>query len=392
MQKIVIVSQYIRESQNSTGYYYCGLINGLKHEFDLVDVISDTPVFVSGKTHNEYFSAKSPKNRLLTRLREQLALSFRFGWRILHSLNRRDVLVTGTNPVLLLPLIAVLKRFCGFRWCLIVHDVFPDNLVPAGILSQNSILYRLIDAFFRHVYKSADKIVVIGRDMEKLFVYKIGSPEPVVFIPNWASDQDVFPIPRCKVPFINELGWKDKIVFQFFGNIGRLQGIDNILQAISLTKNEELAFLFIGAGAMIDAINSFILKNPDKNVAYVGPLPLDKKNLGLAACDVAIVTLESGMSGLGVPSKSYFSMAADKPILAVMDNSAEISMVVKEYSIGWVCESGNPEKLAGLIDEISRNDISRVSGRPRAVLQEFFSEKRAIGAYKKTISELFEAD
>lgn len=390
MGKIVIASQYIRESQNSTGYYYGALINGLKPVFDRIDVISDAPPSVPRKTRDEYFSTKSSKNRLLARLLEQVALSFRFGWRVSRSLNRRDVLVTGTNPVLFLPLITFLKFFCGFRWCLIAHDVFPDNLIPAGILSRNSILYRLIDAFFRKVYQAADKVVVIGRDMEKLFIYKIGSPKPVILIPNWASDQEVFPISRCEAPFINDLGWKDKIVFQFFGNIGRLQGIDNLLQAIALTKNADAAFLFIGAGAMVGSINKFILENPGKNVAYVGPLPLDRKNLGLAACDVAIVTLEAGMSGLGVPSKSYFSMAADKPILAVMDNSAEISIVVNEYSIGWICESGNPEKLAGLIDGISRNDISRLSGRPRAVLQELFSEKRALSAYKQTISELLE--
>jgi len=146
--------------------------------------------------------------------------------------------------------------------------------------------------------------------------------------------------------------------------------------------------LFIGGGAMVEQIKVFIESNPDINVAYVGSLPLEKKNLGLAACDIAIVSLEADMSGLGVPSKAYFSMAADKPIVAVMDSSAEISMVVTEYEMGWCCDPNNPGALASVFDGINKDDIYRLNGRPRSVLQEHFSEERSLAGYHECIAEL----
>ncbi|MCP5877696.1 hypothetical protein NL390_35070, partial [Klebsiella pneumoniae] len=77
------------------------------------------------------------------------------------------------------------------------------------------------------------------------------------------------------------------------------------------------------------------------------------------SCDIAIVTLAEGMLGLGVPSKAYFTMAADRPILAIMEEDAEVANMVKEHSIGWVCEPNDPVRLASLIDEICRTKLNK---------------------------------
>ncbi|WP_284120787.1 hypothetical protein, partial [Klebsiella pneumoniae] len=78
---------------------------------------------------------------------------------------------------------------------------------------------------------------------------KVNDPRSLVFISIWACEKEVFPVPREDAPFINIPEWKGKRVFQFFGNVGRLQGIENILSAIQLVKNEKAAFAFIGDGA-----------------------------------------------------------------------------------------------------------------------------------------------
>lgn len=88
------------------------------------------------------------------------------------------------------------------------------------------------------------------------------------------------------------------------------------------------------------------------NVAYIAELPSTQRSLGLSSCDIAIVTLGEGMFGLGVPSKAYFSMAANRPILAIMNEDTEVSHMVTAYQIGWVDSSNQAQKLAQLIDEI----------------------------------------
>lgn len=390
MNRIFIASQYVNASQNSTGYYFSKIISRMKREFPEVSVISPDSYRSEDNGENRYFSTKSTKNKLLPRVFEQIFLVMEFVSKIFHRIKKGDILFTGTNPVLLLILMPVLKVFVGFKWCLLVHDVFPDNLVPAGITKRGGVVFKFLEYVFSRIYDSANRLIVIGRDMESLIIKKIGKAEKVVFIHNWADEKEIFPISRADALFINDLGWENKIVFQFFGNIGRLQGIEFILNAIDICRNTDAAFLFIGGGAMVDRIKQFIHTHPDKNVAYAGVLDLDQKNLGLAACDVAIVSLEKGMVGLGVPSKAYFSMAADKPLLVVMESDAEISRVVREKGIGWQCDPNSPNDLATLIDQITPEKIISLRGVSRSVLSTHYSEENALTAYTNCLAVLIE--
>ncbi|ASP09378.1 glycosyltransferase WbuB [Pseudomonas aeruginosa] len=380
MARIFVVSEYVGANQNSTGYYWEKIIGKMQREFGGLTVIfpltaGETPPVVSPSVDQECFKfPRSNKNRLLSRGLAQIFQAFLFSVKLTSRARRGDVVLSGTNPALLLMTFPLLRYALGFKWVLLVHDVFPENLVPAGVLKKDSIAYRLLRRLFSFIYSSADRLVVIGRDMEALMKEKVNDPRSLVFISNWACEKEVFPVPREDAPFINIPEWKGKRVFQFFGNVGRLQGIENILSAIQLVKNEKAAFAFIGDGALVDSVKKHALEDQCARLRYFGRLPLAEKNFGLAACDVALVTLEEGMFGLGVPSKAYFSMAADKPILAVMEKGAEISRIIDETGIGWNCPPNDPVALARLIDEICELDLSSLGGVPRSVLQQNYSE------------------
>jgi glycosyltransferase involved in cell wall biosynthesis len=81
------------------------------------------------------------------------------------------------------------------------------------------------------------------------------------------------------------------------------------------------------------------------------------------------------MKGLAVPSKAYFSLAADKPILAVMDEESEISLMVEEEEIGWVCPAGDPIALAKIIDHICDEDLTKYSGKLQQLAETKYSEE-----------------
>ncbi|MDR8383048.1 glycosyltransferase family 4 protein, partial [Acinetobacter baumannii] len=127
---------------------------------------------------------------------------------------------------------------------------------------------------------------------------------------------DIGTEPKTNNRILQELNWLDSetTIFQFFGNIGRVQGVENILHAIQKMKYAHLAkFIFIGDGAYVARLKEQIQSLGSQNILYYGSLDQKEKTTGLNACDVALITLADGMLGLGVPSKSYFSMAADKP-------------------------------------------------------------------------------
>jgi glycosyltransferase involved in cell wall biosynthesis len=191
--------------------------------------------------------------------------------------------------------------------------------------------------------------------------------------------------------FFKNHGWEEHVVFQFFGNIGRVQGVENLLKAILLVTAKNAAFVFIGGGAMVPAVEKFIKANPSKSIKFIGPIPLDQKNKGLAMCDVALVSLEVGMFGLGVPSKSYFSLAAGKPILAAVDADSEIGLMLRDYPVGWRCEPGAPRQLAALVDEICRSPEIISEKKPRDIFLENYSENVVIGKFSTVLRSVIDS-
>ena len=228
----------------------------------------------------------------------------------------------------------LLKLIKGIKYDLLVHDIFPENLVAIKKLKSTSFFYKIVKFLFDFSYSRADTCIVIGRDMGKIVKEKIGNKSNITIIPNWAEDDKVFPLKKNNTNMINKLNLQNKFVFQFAGNLGHAQGLKNILDAISLIRNDNLHFLFIGSGAMESEIKHAASKSTIKNISVVGYQDRNKQNDFLNACDVALITLNEGMFGLGVPSKAYNIMAAGKPILIIADSDSEISLCVKEYNLG----------------------------------------------------------
>lgn len=394
--KVYIVSEFADKSRNSTGYYWHKIITGLSKvrtginvistqvSCDLVDKSNHSAAYISVSGINNY-----KKSGLFSRVLGQMALSFLFVKSIIRHVKKGDVVFSGTNPSFMLLFISLLKPRIGFKWTLLVHDIFPENLLPANIISsKKNMSYQFLKCIFDSAYSKADSLIAIGRDMEELLIRKTGDRSKIQYIPNWVDLDDVT-LERPSPPgyFPSERG--KRIVFQIFGNLGRVQGVNLLLEAISKVKSKNAAFLFIGSGVAASAIRDFISLNPELDVAYVPNLPFEKNNEGLSACDVAIIPLAPGMLGLGVPSKAYFSMAADKPILVIGDEGAELQLLLREnQDIGWFCQSGNTDELALIIDKICSISLVAMAKKPRALMAEKYNYTSAIEKYTHVLSSL----
>ena len=111
---------------------------------------------------------------------------------------------------------------------------------------------------------------------------------------------------------------------------------------------------------------------------YYGLVSQDKKSIGLNACDISIVTLADGMLGLGVPSKAYYSMAADKLIFTIMDKSSETYRMVQENNIGWVVEADDILAIAQMLDKAVADIRIKEFNSPRKVLVDKYSSELAM--------------
>lgn len=296
---------------------------------------------------------------------------------------RTLIVISGTNPIFNMFSLGFLKNKVDFKWLLFGYDIFPENLIPGGVVSSSNCIYKISKVIFSRLYSSPDEIVAVGRDMKNLLLKKTNNRLPIHYIPNWSDHNDTFPVSLSEVSTEST-----KVTFQFFGNIGRLQDVDNILKAIPLVKSKNAFFSFVWGGGEVEKVINFINNQNDHRVVYKGPCPIYQKNETLSLCNVALVSLKPEMYGLAVPSKSYFSLAANKPLLVVGDSGSELRTLVNEYNLGWECDAGSPAKLANLIDEIcaSWSELSQIEVRD--VMINNFSESRPLQDIHKVISQL----
>ena len=392
MKKIFLVSEYILPNQNTTGYLFHKLHENLRKQYndhlqlivkeDSIHVIEDA-ILIANIDLN--------KKKLIQRVIFELIISLRFLLKILFHVKKNDLVFTGTTPIFLLPVIYLCKKIKRFKWVLLVHDVFPENLVVAKVLKPSNIIYKSLKYLFDKFYSYADKRIVIGKDMKNLIDNKVSKDDSII-VQSWIDHNDIKIQDKSKNEIIKKLNWeKEQPVFQFFGNIGRVQGIHNIIESLKLiTPDDRPTMLFIGSGAYEQELQSALMQLNEEKIKYTGALDPSKKSEGLSACDIAIVTLAEGMYGLGVPSKAYYSMAADKPILAIMDEDSEVSSMVKEHGIGWVVPAGNPEKLAEMLVKI-KNDFQNMKHvSPREVLIKNYSESVAMKKIIIVIDEVIQ--
>ncbi len=399
--KIWIVTEIYYPILTSTGYIITEIAEYLAKSGDNINVICTGAKY--NETNNFGFVKKEVKNNVnIQRLNvgnisknNTILRIIRLFWssmmlfkKTLQNVEEGDKLFVVTNPAFFLILLPIIRKIKKVQYTILVHDVFPENLVAVGKIKNTSILYKVIKSAFDKAYSLSNTCIVIGRDMMQLIQTKTNNKTNIVFISNWADVTDIYPIAKEKTEMINKLNLADKFVFQFAGNLGHAQGLDNILEAIKLIENNNLHFLFIGAGAKAETIENFIKNNAQNNVSLVGFQNRDKQNDFLNACDVSIVTLNEGMFGLGVPSKSYNIMAAGKPIIIVADENSEISLCIKELNIGWVVEPNNPKALRDLFINVYEDVelIKEINVRSRQIAETHYAKDFILAKYLELLS------
>lgn len=299
-----------------------------------------------------------------------------------------DVLFVVTNPAFLIVFMPILKVLKQSRYILLVHDVFPENLVALGQIQETSLGYSCMKRFFDYLYSKTDVNISIGRDMNEVIGNKTKNRVKTYFIPNWSEVDVIFPVDKENTDLYKKSDKvQNKFIFQFAGNLGKLQGIDNLLDSIGMLENQNICFLFIGAGARCSYIKEQTEHN--NNIILMNNIDRSRQNDFLNACDVAIITLTEGMYGLGVPSKSYNIMATGKPILFIGDKNSEIAICIKEYDLGWVVEPNNPIELKNVIEQIysKRNLLFEYRQRVRSVAETVFAKDIILEKYFQILSE-----
>lgn len=398
--RLWIVTELYYPEETSTGYYLTRIAEGLADDRD-VKVLCGQPTYsargiVAAKheVHNgvEIFRVSGTtldKNVIVFRLINMITLGLSVFFRALRNFRRGDRVLVVTTPPSMPFVVAIAALAKGASYVPLIHDNYPEILIAVGKSSQGSLLANSIDFFNRWLYKYAEKIIVVGRDMHDLLTRKTsGLDIPLVTIPNWAELESVSPSSRSENKLLGELGLRDKFVLLYAGNLGHPNDLESMIEcADTLRDNPEIHFVFLGAGVKRKWLESQIENLGLHNVTLLDPRPRAEQRVFLNACDIGVVSLVSKMLGVSMPSRTYNILAAGKPILALTEENSELARVVTEDRVGWIVPPGNAAALTQAILEIldRREELSSMGERARESALAKYSLETAIEKYRKAV-------
>ncbi len=173
--------------------------------------------------------------------------------------------------------------------------------------------------------------------------------DKTIYIPIWQDENLVKPIKYEENNFVVDHNFQDKFIVQYSGNMGLWNDMKTFGSAVNKLSNENINFVFIGEGIRKEELLTTISKVNNRNVSYLPFQPRNQLGQILTACHIALVSLNSGLEGIAVPSKIMGILAAGIPVLALVPKNSEIALLIHENSCGEVIEPADDYTLASRI-------------------------------------------
>jgi colanic acid biosynthesis glycosyl transferase WcaI len=395
--KIVVVSQHYPPDQSTTAAIMAAIAVHLAAQAPAL-VLSGTP----GSASDEATDSGRPvvveiKNRLpekaalIRRAAAETLFTMRVFAALLLKLRRGDVVLTVPAPFMLPYAVAAAAKLKRARSALIMHDLYPDVLVLAGLLGPSSILAKAMRGANALMFRALNAVVVIGRDTEALLLrYKGVTRDKIWFIPNWATlVPGVRPIKRDN-PY--RCLSAARFLVGLSGNLGFTHDPDVVFDAARLLHDEpDIHFLLSGWGIGFERLKQMQADANLPNVTLVERVPEENLEQLLSAANVWLIPYRKNLSGVSVPSRFYNLLAIGRPVLILSEPDAEAALTVSEHGLGWVVEPGNPDQLARAIRLASVSEDSSRAERA-AVIAQRYNFAGAMASYSELIQRLLRED
>lgn len=146
----------------------------------------------------------------------------------------------------------------------------------------------------------------------------------------------------------------DTFMVEFHGMFIPLQGVDHIVRAAAILKNENIVFNIVGNGQTFKEVKQIVDDEGLTNVNLLGQVPSDKISDYIAAGDVCLgIFGDTEKTGRVIPNKVYECAAMGKPIISA--DSTAIRELFTDGKDMLFSRASDPESIASAILKL-RND------------------------------------
>lgn len=311
-------------------------------------------------------------------------------WRALR-LPRADVVVTLTDPPLLLVLGVILKTLKGSRHAHWAQDIYPELAEEMGVLSKNGMIARALRWVSTAGLRHADRVIAVGRCMKARLVQRGLAPSAIEVIPNWGHGGNSELGMRNAESFRTEHGLNGKFVVMYSGNLGLAHPFEAMLDAAERLRSthSQVLFLFVGNGPRLPWVREQVAQRKLENVRFLPFQPREKLAQSLAAADLHLASMLHELCGLVVPSKVYGVMSAGRPCVFLGPEESEVAQFILQNGCGSVLAKATGARLASCLAQWAgdpallretRDRVEAIAGRVTLVA--------AVRAFSETLTKV----
>jgi colanic acid biosynthesis glycosyl transferase WcaI len=265
-----------------------------------------------------------------------------------------------------------------------VQDVFPDAAIRTGAIS-NSYVIRLASWLERWSYRRAAAVTVLSDDLARNVRAKIVAATPVHVIPNFVDTERIRPGDRATA-YRDELGIGTEPVVLYAGNVGFSQSLDLLVEVAR--RCPDITVVINGDGAARVELERSAAGLT--NIRFTGFQPAERLPEVLASGDVHVVPLRTGLGDVSVPSKTYTSLAAGRPVVASIDPGTEVARLLQVADAGRSVPPDDADALVRAIRELvdAPETAARLGANGRRWVAEHASPPAVGRAYAELLAHL----
>jgi glycosyltransferase involved in cell wall biosynthesis len=389
--KVVVVSQHYPPDPSTTAAIMAAISDCVAQEAEVL-VLSGTAGSASGSSARkpavvEVRNRVPGKAALVRRALAETLFTLRMFAAMLMKLQRGDVALTVPAPFMLPYAFAAAAKLKGARSVLIMHDLYPDVLIMAGLLKPQSMAAKAMHGLNALMFRALDAVVIIGRDTEKLLLRYGGmTRDKIRFIPNWATLVPGVRAVAADNPYRRPLS--APFVVGLSGNLGFTHDPVIVFEAARLLRdNRDIHFLLSGWGVGFDQLKEMQSESRLPNVTLVDRVEDEQLEAFLSAADVWIIPYRRNVAGVSVPSRFYNLLAIGRPVILVSEPDAEAALTVTEHDVGWVVAPGEVDELAKAVSRAAGSNDPQRAERATEISKRF-DFAAAMAGYCGLIREL----
>jgi glycosyltransferase involved in cell wall biosynthesis len=306
---------------------------------------------------------------------------------VLHVLRHRrryDLITVTTIPPVIMGVAArLIRRLTGIPYVYHCMDLYPEVAEIAG-LAHNRLLLRLAGRLDSATCRRAAAVVVLSQDMRATLLARGLDAANIVVCNNFdIADEPARP-PADVLPADPE-----RFRITFAGNLGRFQGLEDVLDAARAVCAErpDVDLVLLGTGLLADGLRERAGTLLDRQVHLLGHQPVAGAALALEHSQVAVVSLRPGMYRVAYPSKTIAGLAAGCRLLAVVEDESELAHLVRDEDLGTVCRPGDLAALEdGIRAELARGPVPAAErDRIRAVGAKHFDRTAKLADWSRLL-------